>query len=197
MNQMSPAAINEAPQRPQLPNQSSNSHNRSSSFFSFRNKHDSANSTPQRSPSILTRSPNSNNGNPNALAPQMSRQSANSQPYPQPSQPAQPAKPPQPKPLHPEIRSVVQLTVAHAHKIYFSGPLIRRIERQPDGQRPSKDDGWVEVWAQLGGTTLSIWDMGQVQQASQAGTEVPPSYINTTDAVRSSHLFTRLKTEHA
>lgn len=65
----------------------------------------------------------------------------------------------QPAPLHPEIRSIVQLTIAHAHKIYFSGPLVRRIERQPDGHRPSKDDGWTNVWAQLGGTTLSIWDM--------------------------------------
>jgi CCR4-NOT transcriptional complex subunit CAF120 len=86
-------------------------------------------------------------------------------------------------PLHPEIRSVVGLTVAHAHKIYFSGPLVRRIERQPDGQRPHKDEGWTEVWAQLGGTTLSIWDMKEVQEASRQGTEVPPIYVNVTDAV--------------
>ncbi|KAG5646986.1 hypothetical protein DXG03_001710 [Asterophora parasitica] len=87
-----------------------------------------------------------------------------------------------PSPLHPEIRSVVQLTAAHAHKIYFSGPLVRRIERQPDGQRPAKDEGWCEVWAQLGGTTLSIWDMAQIQEASKQGREVPPTYVNTTDA---------------
>ena len=86
-------------------------------------------------------------------------------------------------PLHPEIRSLVQLTVAHAHKIYFSGPLVRRLERQPDGQKPSKDDGWIEVWAQLGGTTLSIWDMKEIQEASKQGKEVPPSYVNVQDAV--------------
>ncbi|KAJ6508021.1 hypothetical protein C8R47DRAFT_1174345 [Mycena vitilis] len=87
-----------------------------------------------------------------------------------------------PPPLHPEIRSVVQLTTAHARKIYFSGPLVRRIERQPDGQKPHKDEGWTEVWAQLGGTTLSIWDMKQIQEASAQGKEVPPTYVNMTDA---------------
>lgn len=88
-----------------------------------------------------------------------------------------------PPPLHPEIRSVVQLTIAHAHKIYFSGPLVRRLERQADGQKPHKDDGWTEVWAQLGGTILSVWDMKEIQEASKQGKEVPPSYINVTDAV--------------
>jgi len=86
--------------------------------------------------------------------------------------------------LHPEIRSVVSLTIAHAHKIYFSGPLIRRIERQSDGHKPTKDDGWTEVWAQLGGTTLSVWDMAEIQEASRQGKEVPPTYVNVTDAVR-------------
>lgn len=103
---------------------------------------------------------------------------------PGPGSPRQAQSSPAPAPLHPEIRSVVSLTVAHAHKIYFSGPLIRRIERQPDGQKPSKDDGWSEVWAQLGGTTLSIWDMKEIQEASQQGKEVPPTYVNVTDAVR-------------
>jgi hypothetical protein len=97
----------------------------------------------------------------------------------------QPASQPAPQPLHPEIRSVVQLTLAHAHKIYFSGPLVRRYERQPDGQRPAKDEGWKDVWAQLGGNTLSIWDMKEIEEASKAGKEVPPSYVNTTDAVSS------------
>ncbi|KAF6759942.1 hypothetical protein DFP72DRAFT_121002 [Ephemerocybe angulata] len=88
----------------------------------------------------------------------------------------------QPPPLHPEIRSVVGLTVAHAHKIYFSGRLVRRVERQPDGQRPHKDEGWTDVWAQLGGTTLSVWDMKEVDEARKQGTEVPPIYVNVTDA---------------
>lgn len=72
--------------------------------------------------------------------------------------------------------------MSHAHKIYFSGPLIRRIERDPSGHKPSKDEGWVEIWAQLGGTTLSTWDMKAIAEASKNGKEVPPSYINMTDA---------------
>ena len=79
---------------------------------------------------------------------------------------------------------MIQLNLAHAHKIYFSGPLVRRIERQADGQRPAKDEGWTDVWGQLGGTTLSIWDMKQIEEASKQGKEVPPTYVNITDAVR-------------
>ena len=85
--------------------------------------------------------------------------------------------------LHPEIRSVVNLTLAHAHKVYMSGPLVRRIERLPDGHHPTKDEGWRDVWAQLGGTTLSVWDMKEIDEASKQGKEVPPTYINVTDAV--------------
>ncbi|KAJ7928929.1 hypothetical protein B0H13DRAFT_969709 [Mycena leptocephala] len=160
-------AMEQSPQR-RPPLAQDNTHNRSSSFFSFNRKGDQG--TPQRSGSFLTRS----------------RMEQPQQPPPQPDllpsrpsldQPQAPAPP-----LHPEIRSVVQLTTAHARKIYFSGPLVRRIERQPDGQKPTKDEGWTEVWAQLGGTTLSIWDMKQIQAASAEGREVPPTYVNMTDA---------------
>jgi CCR4-NOT transcriptional complex subunit CAF120 len=65
----------------------------------------------------------------------------------------------------------------------MSGPLIRRVERLPDGHHPIKDEGWRDVWAQLGGTTLSIWDMKEIDEASKQGKEVPPTYINVTDAV--------------
>lgn len=86
--------------------------------------------------------------------------------------------------LHPEIRSVVQLSVAHAHKVYFSGPLVKHVERQTDGKLVGKDDAWRDVWAQLGGTTLSIWDMKEIEEANKRGEEVPPTYLNITDAVR-------------
>lgn len=110
---------------------------------------------------------------------------------PAPTAPS-PAKAQDPAPLHPEIRSVVQLTIAHAHKIYFSGPLVRRIERQADGQRPTKDEGWVDVWAQLGGTTLSVWDMKEIQEASKQGREVPPTYVNVMDAVRPCYFLPKI-----
>jgi CCR4-NOT transcriptional complex subunit CAF120 len=97
-------------------------------------------------------------------------------------------------PLHPEIRSIVQLTHAHAQKVYFSGPLVRRIEKQPDGQKPTKDEGWLDVWAQLGGTTLSVWDMRAIEEASKQGREVPPTYVNITDAVSVFCLFEPIAT---
>ncbi|KAJ7773402.1 hypothetical protein B0H16DRAFT_1672944 [Mycena metata] len=147
-------AMEQQPQRRPLLQQD-NSNNRSSSFFSFNRKNnDQTASPPQRSGSFLSRA----------------RMDQPQQPPPQPD--LAPAAAP---PLHPEIRSVVQLTTAHARKIYFSGPLVH-------GQKPTKDEGWTEVWAQLGGTTLSIWDMKQIQEASQQGKEVPPTYVNMTDA---------------
>ncbi|KAG6888430.1 hypothetical protein C0992_008510 [Termitomyces sp. T32_za158] len=126
--------------------------------------------SPTRTPSIQRRH-----------QPQSQPQQAQQPQQPQQAQQAQPQPPAAPQPLHPEIRSVVQLTTAHAHKIYYSGPLVRRIERRAaDNQR--HDEIWFEVWAQLGGTTLSIWDMAKVQEASKQGKEVPPTYVNTTDA---------------
>lgn len=180
-------------QRPASSPLAGQNHTRTSSFFSFRKGSDG---TPQRSLSLLSKSqPNHSQNNVNTLAPQFQSQNSTGIQNPPPTQPnlgpelARTTSAPQnqaqtlPQPLHPEIRSVVNLTVAHAHKIYCSGPLVRRVERQPDGQRPAKDEGWTDVWAQLGGTTLSIWDMKQVQEASLQGKEVPPIYVNITDAV--------------
>jgi CCR4-NOT transcriptional complex subunit CAF120 len=87
-----------------------------------------------------------------------------------------------PNGIHPEIQQVVGLTLAHSSKVYCSGPLVRRSERNPDGTT-SKDARWVDVWAQLGGTTLSVWDMEAIKKASEEGREEPPAYINVTDSV--------------
>ncbi len=88
------------------------------------------------------------------------------------------------KTLHPEIEQVVALTLAHSSKIYCSGPLTRKIERQSDGNAAKPHEaGWSDVWAQLGGTTMSVWDMQAINKASQEGKEVPPSYLNVTDSV--------------
>lgn len=184
---------------------SSNTHARTSSFFSFRSKphqephqDSSPTATPSaRPPSNPNHSPPADFGGP---APQMG-QSKSLGPTRSPSDHLDPLQPTTARraslaggqtPLHPEIRSVVQLTLAHARKVYFSGPLVKRLERQPDGQRPLKDEGWIDVWAQLGGTTLSIWDMREVEEANKQGREVPPTYFNTTDAVRFSIILTSL-----
>ena len=83
---------------------------------------------------------------------------------------------------HPEIRSVLGLVLAQGRKIYFAGPLVQHDEREPDGMR-SKDDGWRDVWGQLGGTTLSLWDMKEIQEASKQNRQVPPKYVNIQDSV--------------
>jgi CCR4-NOT transcriptional complex subunit CAF120 len=189
------------------PSLTTNTHSRSSSFFSFLKSSDNSPVTlpssraepglqrQQSRPSpvdeegrrVLVKPHSSspslrNNPNPSGSS---QVQSQSQSPTPQPSQPPQPKS--QPSQLHPEILSVVKLTHAHAHKVYMSGALVRRIERLPDGHQPIKDEGWRDVWAQLGGTTLSIWDMTEIEEASKEGKEVPPTYINITDAV--SHLY--------
>ncbi|KAI9512071.1 hypothetical protein F5148DRAFT_1165993 [Russula earlei] len=168
--------------RPSLP--TSSNHARSSSFFAFLKPNDNVPSTmPAR-----TAEPGQQRQVP---ADEQGRLSADTrQPHPPPSStldrvqslPTLGQSQPPPPQLHPEIRSVVNLTHAHAHKVYMSGPLVRRIERLPDGHHPAKDEGWREVWAQLGGTTLSVWDMKEIEEARAQGKEVPPTYINVTDA---------------
>ena len=170
------AASNSTSPTPRPSLTAASTHTRSSSFFAFLRSNDNTPSTmPSRSAVPGPRPQNSDeigrlslgHASPSALDRT-------------PSLPAQS----QPMQLHPEIRSVVTLTHAHAHKVYMSGPLIRRVERLPDGHHPIKDEGWRDVWAQLGGTTLSIWDMKEIEEASKQGNEVPPTYINVTDAVR-------------
>lgn len=84
-----------------------------------------------------------------------------------------------------------------SQKVYFSGPLIRCNERNTDGSTTSKHVDWHEVWAQLGGTTLSIWDMSEIEDARRRGGQAPPTYINVTDAVsRVVHYDPRQLSEH-
>ena len=78
-------------------------------------------------------------------------------------------------PLHPEIRSIVSLATAHTQKEYFAGPLV---------QEARSSEAWHDIWAQLCGTTLSIWDRREKERTSRQGEEVPPSYVNVTEAVR-------------
>jgi CCR4-NOT transcriptional complex subunit CAF120 len=159
-------------------------HTRSSSFFSFLRSNDNSPSTVPARPAEP--------GPRHQPSDEIGRLTFDTRrpPQPQPSTSVLERSPslpvtgqPQPMQLHPEIRSVVTLTHAHAHKVYMSGPMVRRIERLPDGHHPTKDEGWRDVWAQLGGTTLSIWDMKEIDEASKQGKEVPPTYINVTDAV--------------
>lgn len=184
-------------------------HGRSSSFlgFSFRGRTHSSPSHPQGASTLPTVRENSerasidefgasrptfsartstlangSSGNDASGAPTMG--SARQQPQQQAIQVVPTAGGSTSRQLHPEIRSVVALSTAQAHKIYFSGPLVKHVERHSDGRIVGKDEPWREVWAQLGGTTLSVWDMKEIEEANKRGAEVPPTYLNITDAVR-------------
>src|ERR1700722_1036920 len=90
--------------------------------------------------------------------------------------------PSSPERLHPEIRSFLRLAHAHAQKVYFSGP-ITRMESEEDLHR-DREHRSTPLWVQLKGTTLSIWEMKQIVEANKRGKEVPPTYMDVTDAVR-------------
>ena len=49
------------------------------------------------------------------------------------------------------------------------------------GGRPFGDRSWVECFAQLVGTVLSLWDAAALDAAGQDG-EVAPTFINLADA---------------
>jgi hypothetical protein len=87
-------------------------------------------------------------------------------------------------PLHPEMYSIVSLATAHAQKNYFAGPLV---ELNPEGYKVRKDRGRRKVWAQLSGATFSIWDRTENERTDRQGEEVPLSYVNITDAVRTPY----------
>lgn len=207
-NQSKPPSIMASPSSFQPPSTSSNptSHTRSSSLFSFRSRssNTSIRSVSNLPPNKLTRSHSPLSKQlivPQPTLPQLEISPSDLNPtvsrlewqHSQRSQsissilrrsPSASESPPlnQGPPLNPEIRSVVALTVSHKQKIYYSGPLIRKLERQSDGQAPANDAGWRDVWVQLHGSTLSIWDMKEVKDASEQGKEVPPSYVNITEA---------------
>ena len=156
---------------------------RSSSFFAFRSEPSAVGSHP---PNSLHQAPTTHHQRQSQQRPAPRRTISQTR--------SQNASPPSQQshddPLHPEIRSIVSLTMAHNQKTYFSGPLIHKLNRNPDGHEPRKDEGWRDVWAQLNGTTLCMWDMGEVKIANLQGKEVPPSYVSLTEAVRAvSYLF--------
>ncbi|THH30013.1 hypothetical protein EUX98_g4163 [Antrodiella citrinella] len=80
------------------------------------------------------------------------------------------------------MRSMLQLIASHDQKIYFSGPLIRRVERQPNGQKPADNKGWRDSRGQLEGTTLALWDVKEIEEAREQGRQAYPQYINIADA---------------
>ncbi|TDL23536.1 hypothetical protein BD410DRAFT_721136 [Rickenella mellea] len=84
--------------------------------------------------------------------------------------------------IHPGIGSVSQLDSDFRKKLYFSGSLIQHVVRKSDGSSP-EDARWTDMWGQLCGVTLSLWDSEEIEAASGRGEEVHPTDINIINAV--------------
>ncbi|CAZ84513.1 unnamed protein product [Tuber melanosporum] len=80
----------------------------------------------------------------------------------------------------PELQPVFTFLNSHSKKIYTEGYFLKLNDLNPDG-KPSQDRSWVECFAQLVGTVLSLWDATQLDAAGHDG-EVVPTYLNLTDA---------------
>lgn len=91
--------------------------------------------------------------------------------------------------LLPDFPSILRLNSAHQQKVYYSDRLWKRVEREVDGARPAKNEGWVDVWCQLSGITLCIWTMQAIEDAKVSCEHVQPQYISVADAVRSPYAW--------
>ncbi|PKI82844.1 hypothetical protein MVES1_003718 [Malassezia vespertilionis] len=85
-----------------------------------------------------------------------------------------------------DLRSALHLHEALKHKLYMEGYLLVRHALSVDGQpagRPEHFQTWTECFVQLNGTVLCIWNAHELQRAEEEGREIPPSFINVTDAL--------------
>jgi len=84
-----------------------------------------------------------------------------------------------------DLRNALALQDALQYKLYMEGYLLVRHVLAVDGQpahRTETSQGWCECFVQLCGTTLSIWELDKLNAAAAEGREVPPSFVNITDA---------------
>ncbi|KAH8700601.1 PH domain protein [Talaromyces proteolyticus] len=79
----------------------------------------------------------------------------------------------------PELLPVFTFLNSHSNKLYQEGYFLKLNDLDTQG-RPCTDRKWVECFAQLVGTVLSLWDANALDAAGQDG-EVPPTFINLAD----------------
>ncbi|KAF2857113.1 hypothetical protein K470DRAFT_261117 [Piedraia hortae CBS 480.64] len=80
----------------------------------------------------------------------------------------------------PELQPIFSYLNSHSNKLYQEGYFLKLHDLDSRG-RPSPDRSWVECFAQLVGTVLSLWDAAALDRAGQEG-EVMPTFINLSDA---------------
>ncbi|EKV11429.1 hypothetical protein PDIG_50660 [Penicillium digitatum PHI26] len=79
----------------------------------------------------------------------------------------------------PELSPIFSFLNIHSNKVYQEGYFLKLNDLDSHG-RPSGDRQWVECYAQLVGTVLSLWDGAALDAAG--GEEVPATFINLADA---------------
>ncbi|KAJ5543524.1 hypothetical protein N7461_009527 [Penicillium sp. DV-2018c] len=79
----------------------------------------------------------------------------------------------------PELSPIFSFLNIHTNKVYQEGYFLRFHDLDTHG-RPIPDRQWVECYAQLVGTVLSLWDAAALDAAG--GEEVPATFINLADA---------------
>ncbi|KAB8272349.1 hypothetical protein BDV30DRAFT_239615 [Aspergillus minisclerotigenes] len=79
----------------------------------------------------------------------------------------------------PELQPIFTFLNSHANKLYHEGYFLKLNDLDNHG-RPCPDRQWVECYAQLIGTALSLWDAAALDAAGEK--EGPPTFINLADA---------------
>ncbi|KAJ9648497.1 hypothetical protein H2199_001352 [Coniosporium tulheliwenetii] len=80
----------------------------------------------------------------------------------------------------PELQPIFTYLNSHSNKLYQEGYFLKLHDLDSRG-RPSVERTWLECFAQLVGTVLSLWDATLLDQAGEDG-EVVPTFINLADA---------------
>ncbi|CAG8374788.1 unnamed protein product [Penicillium salamii] len=79
----------------------------------------------------------------------------------------------------PELSPIFSFLNIHTNKVYQEGYFLKLNDLDSHG-RACGDRQWVECYAQLVGTVLSLWDSAALDAAD--GEEVPATFINLADA---------------
>ncbi|CAI7622717.1 unnamed protein product [Penicillium glandicola] len=79
----------------------------------------------------------------------------------------------------PELSPIFSFLNIHTNKVYQEGYFLKLNDLDSHG-RPCSDRQWVECYAQLVGTVLSLWDGAALDAAG--GEEVPATFVNLADA---------------
>ncbi|KAJ5823935.1 hypothetical protein N7447_006275 [Penicillium robsamsonii] len=79
----------------------------------------------------------------------------------------------------PELSPIFSFLNIHTNKVYNEGYFLKLNDLDSHG-RPCGDRQWVECYAQLVGTVLSLWNGAALDAAG--GEEVPATFINLADA---------------